>query len=472
MTHFPNSRTKTIFGAPGCGKTRKLMEILSDELKQTTPDKIAFVSFTRKGAYEGRDRAMKEFGYSEDDFPFFKTLHSIAFNQGGFHQRDIIKKYDYKRLSNALNMKFVGYYTADFTGDDDKYIFYDILERNNPKLSDKYLLSLDKVMLKTVQHNYKRYKKEYRVVDFTDIIETFVKNDQPLPVKIAIIDEAQDLTYLQWRMCEVAFRNCERVYIAGDDDQAIYEWSGADVGYFLDIEGEKEILTKSYRLQKKILNLSKIITASIAYRQEKDFDPINDEGNIFFHNTMQTVPIVEDESYYFLSRNNYFLYTFRHELRDKGLLFWDKDNLSIDERHIKAINNFETLRKKPHVNYIPPSTKMFLKSQTSLQKPWYENFNLSNDLILYYRDMIRLGTKFKDQNPNKMVNTIHGVKGGEADNVVIQMDITKSVRANCEVNLDSELRCLYVGVTRAKKNLHIVFSNTKHSYEDYINLRG
>jgi superfamily I DNA/RNA helicase len=67
-----------------------------------------------------------------------------------------------------------------------------------------------------------------------------------------------------------------------------------------------------------------------------------------------------------------------------------------------------------------------------------------------------------------MINTIHGVKGGEADNVVIKLDFTKSVRENFENNPDSELRCLYVACTRAKKNLHIVFSNSKNGYDSYI----
>ena len=73
------NNVKVIYGPPGAGKTTRLMEILKEELKTNAPDKIAFVSFTKKGAYEGRDRAIAEFGYKKEDFPFFRTLHSIAF---------------------------------------------------------------------------------------------------------------------------------------------------------------------------------------------------------------------------------------------------------------------------------------------------------------------------------------------------------------------------------------------------------
>ena len=70
-----------IFGAPGCGKTTYLMKILEKELKEHAPDKIAFVSFTKKGTYEGRSRALEKFDYKEGDLPYFRTLHSIAFRE-------------------------------------------------------------------------------------------------------------------------------------------------------------------------------------------------------------------------------------------------------------------------------------------------------------------------------------------------------------------------------------------------------
>ena len=74
------------------------MEILDSELKENAPDKIAFVSFTKKGAYEGRDRAMEKFGHAANDLPYFRTLHSIAFTAGNFSRYDIISMKDYRAL--------------------------------------------------------------------------------------------------------------------------------------------------------------------------------------------------------------------------------------------------------------------------------------------------------------------------------------------------------------------------------------
>ena len=34
--------------------------------------------------------------------------------------------------------------------------------------------------------------------------------------------------------------NADKVYLAGDDDQAIYEWSGADVSYFQTFPGKSK----------------------------------------------------------------------------------------------------------------------------------------------------------------------------------------------------------------------------------------
>lgn len=463
---------KTIFGAPGCGKTSRLLNILEDEIKITPPDKIAYVSFTRKGTYEGVDRVKDLFHYGDKDLPYFRTLHSIAFRTCGFTKYDMISKKDYKKFSEAMGMKFTGYYTEEFYNNDDKYLFMHFLKRSNPMMAESYMYDMNTRLLRDVENNFIRFKKHYSVYDYTDLIERFVFKNEPLPVDVAIIDEAQDLTTLQWEMCRVAFRDCKRLYIAGDDDQAIYEWSGADVSKFLTIRAdEREILHKSYRLQKRILDVSKRISGMIHNRVDKVFEPLGDEGEVFMYNDLSQVSISKDESYYFLSRNNWFLSKYRDFLRGEPRVFMDKNNLSYDPRHIEAINVLERARKNGKLADVDEvKLKLHINGRPNLNIPWFEQMNFGNDMIAYYKDLIKNKTNLKDR--RLMINTIHGVKGGEADNVVLMLDFTRAVRNNMEHNPDSELRCLYVACTRAKKHLHIVFSTSMNGYDQYINFNG
>ena len=51
-----------VFGPPGTGKTTTLLNRVDEELaKGTPPEKVAFLAFTRKAAYEARDRAAVRF---------------------------------------------------------------------------------------------------------------------------------------------------------------------------------------------------------------------------------------------------------------------------------------------------------------------------------------------------------------------------------------------------------------------------
>ena len=85
-----NKRT-LIFGPPGCGKTHTLIENVRDALSSgVEPDKIGFVSFTRKAVAEALDRACKEFSLDKKQLPFFKTLHSIAFHGLGLETKDML----------------------------------------------------------------------------------------------------------------------------------------------------------------------------------------------------------------------------------------------------------------------------------------------------------------------------------------------------------------------------------------------
>jgi len=60
------------------------------------------------------------------------------------------------------------------------------------------------------------------------------------------------------------------------------------------------------------------------------------------------------------------------------------------------------------------------------------------------------------QQPRITLSTIHGAKGGEADNVLVLPDITKSALDHNDMDPDELHRLFYVAVTRAKNSLHIL----------------
>ena len=99
-----------------------------------------------------------------------------------------------------------------------------------------------------------------------------------------------------------------------------------------------------------------------------------------------------------------------------------------------------------------------LKSHYGLltDDPWYDALSrISADKIEYLRAALRRGTKLSSTERIKL-STIHGAKWGEADNVLLFLDLSPKFFKEYAKNSDSVNRLFYVGVTRTKKTLHLV----------------
>ena len=71
-------------------------------------------------------------------------------------------------------------------------------------------------------------------------------------------------------------------------------------------------------------------------------------------------------------------------------------------------------------------------------------------------------------NPQVLVSTMQAVKGAEAQNVGVLLDATRRTKRNVFEDIDDELRCLYVAVTRAKRNLYLIDSQDGNGFDDII----
>ena len=77
------------------------------------------------------------------------------------------------------------------------------------------------------------------------------------------------LSFIQWQMTEILIRNSKRAYIAGDDDQTIYNFQGADSKIFIDLPGERDDQEKSYRVPKTVHRQALKILPHISKRVSK-----------------------------------------------------------------------------------------------------------------------------------------------------------------------------------------------------------
>ena len=90
--------------------------------------------------------------------------------------------------------------------------------------------------------------------------------------------------------------------------------------------------------------------------------------------------------------------------------------------------------------------------------PWQHAFSRMGQVeTKKIEDLLSKGENLKKGARIKLA-TIHGVKGNERQNVILPMDLTRASLDAYEKDPTDEHRLMYVGATRAKESLHIIYS--------------
>jgi len=146
-----------------------------------------------------------------------------------------------------------------------------------------------------------------------------------------VIDEFQDITTLQYDVYQEWKPHMKQVLIAGDDDQVVYSWQGADPALLLEEEVDEDvILPNSYRLPSNVLNAVNKEIRHIDQRQDKDLKPRTEGGAVEAKTNASMLDVVRmvrralvegDGTIMVLFRARYQMFQFIDEFITEGVPF-------------------------------------------------------------------------------------------------------------------------------------------------------
>ncbi|SEO35155.1 ATP-dependent DNA helicase, Rep family [Halorientalis persicus] len=524
-----------LFGGPGSGKTTALLDRVEQLQKEGADVRdILVVSYTRAAAAEIRERLAERLDMTPRALRGnVSTMHAKAYELLNLSRGDVVSESDKEEFCEEYGIEYedenkgARRRSARSTTIGNKVIatsqwlqrtrrdvadWYDVPfkwnvekvrlppeEDPNSQTGNKYTPTWpsddDRIDVPEAVRAWRAYKGENGLVGFADMLER-VKQRSLLPnVEYLVIDEFQDITTLQYDVYEEWKPHMKRVLIAGDDDQVVYAWQGADPDLLLDEDvTEDEVLPNSYRLPSKILNVVNKEISHIEKRQEKDLEPRKEGGRVeapprpsmldLVRNVRATLEEDEDSTSMILFRARYQMFQFIDEFIGEGIPFqcltdqrmWT-DRLTQYVRAVEALAEDEpvtALQARRLADMLADSAfgtgerdELFDaidEVQEEADTDDLAEITVEPEFVRDHApfmpdprsaaDMLRKVTNFQERSVDAYfsgeyqglatdavrVGTIHSAKGREADHVFLATDLTEKVVEQMAATVEQEGR--------------------------------
>jgi superfamily I DNA/RNA helicase len=301
-------KTGVLVGPAGTGKTTAGIQLARDHFRRAgviNPYDVGYFSFTRSAARVAASRiAEADLGRREmeEQYPFFRTLHSACYKALHADRKDVrvIGKADMKRFAERTGLE--GSYAVSEW--EDLAEVYQRLEKGGKTEWDACLTAYEVTRLRcrckdgleaartsiameafmrmsdslrvdqyrAFVEKYEKFKADEGLVDFVDMLASALDGATPLPCRCVIIDEAQDLSPLLHAVVDRLASEADVVWWLGDDAQAIYSFAGASASDFIRRYRDADyrvMLRQTYRFGDRLVGFSSRILSRINERIDK-----------------------------------------------------------------------------------------------------------------------------------------------------------------------------------------------------------
>ncbi len=300
---------RVIAGA-GSGKTRALTHRFAFLVNEVgiLPGNILCVTFTNKSADEMRRRIHLLTG--DNDTGYICTFHSFCVSilqEDSFavqypksflvlDNADIDDMFRVIYAERGLTLRDMTFRDARDMIEIQKLFrhpdyYLDMIEMSLDTLHDKYMQATDTKEI--IFYGYLYQEKKCFGLDYNDLIKfvlyIFSQNEEiklkwQKRLEYIMIDEFQDIDFLQYELMKKLCGYHKNLFIVGDPDQTIYTWRGADVKYLLDFDKNfpnvKTILmTENYRSTPQIIAAVNSLIDKNRFRVKKDLIPMLPDGD-------------------------------------------------------------------------------------------------------------------------------------------------------------------------------------------------
>jgi len=286
-----------LLAGPGTGKTTTLTKRVRYLLleKGVDPHSIAVLTFTRAAAYNLRREISKELSEYKIDIPYISTLHSFALRQL-LRNSEIVDRLPLPlRIADDYEERWI------IQEDIKKILGLDGIEDVKDKFNN---LSSDWQSLKADEEDWeKRYPEpqflgawqEHRevfgytlrselVYQLKRALEQNPDFDIEGPIEHLLVDEYQDLNRCDLAVIKEIVERGAELFCAGDDDQSIYGFRGADpegIRRFPEDYNPHALLELEYcrRCDRRIIDLASFVADLDPGRIPKPLRPVDDAGD-------------------------------------------------------------------------------------------------------------------------------------------------------------------------------------------------